>query len=279
MKRTPRQAIRECLEYRELLINLAKRELSSRYRRSFLGWGWSLLQPIMMTAVYAIMLGTFFKVKPAPGDPSGMTFFAFFLLAGVLPWNLFSSSLTGAMGAVANGGSLITKVWFPRELIPASTILALAFSTCIEFSVLSTAILLVTGHVMLQYIPMLVVVLALQVLFTSGVAFWLAACNVKFKDVEYITSVLLLAYFYLTPVIYSPSFVPDRTVFGTSITMRDLSLANPMARFMMAYRNIFWDIRMPGLNTMLWLVCSSLIVFYVGFRFYVRRSDRFAESM
>ena len=117
------------------------------------------------------------------------------------------------------------------------------------------------------------------VLFTSGVAFWLAACNVKFKDVEYITSVLLLAYFYLTPVIYSPSFVPARKVFGTSITMRDLSLANPMARFMMAYRNIFWDIRMPGLNTMLWLVCSSLIVFYVGFRFYVRRSDRFAESM
>lgn len=277
-RRTLVQATKESLSYRELLWNLTQRELRSRYRRSFLGWGWSMLQPALMTAVYAIMLGAFFKVRPEPGDPSGIDVFAFFLLAGVLPWNFFAGSLTGSMGAVANGGSLITRVWFPRELIPAATICALAISMMIELGVLAVAIAIFTGQFMFHLIPVLLVVIVLQVFFTAGLAYWLSASNVRFKDVEYITSILLLAYFYLTPVLYAPSFIPDTVVFG-SVTWRDIALANPMARFMMAYRNIFYDIRLPGLNTMLWLLGWSVLVFFLGYRFYVRRADRFAEMM
>jgi ABC-type polysaccharide/polyol phosphate export permease len=123
------------------------------------------------------------------------------------------------------------------------------------------------------------VIVLLQAMFGAGLAFWLSACNVRFRDVEYLTGVALLAYFYLTPILYSPTVIPDTPVLGTSVTVRDIALANPMARFAMAYRNIFYDIRLPGLNTMLWLVGWSLVLFFVGFRFYVRRSDRFAESM
>lgn len=272
-------AIREVTGYRELLVNLTRRELRSRFRRSFLGWGWSFMQPALMTAVYALVLGTFLKAKPDPGDPSGIDTFAFFLLSGVIPWSFFSGGLSAAIGSVANAGGLITRVWFPRELLPMSSILALGVSMLIELSVLATVISVFHQVFLIHLLPVLLVLVLLEALFTAGFAFWLSACNVKFKDVEYLTSVLLLAYFYITPVLYSSNLVPDTAVFGSSITWRDISLANPMARFMMAYRNVLYDVRLPGFETMLWLVGWSVSVFFLGLRFFARRADRFAEAM
>lgn len=278
-QRTVSDAITDLVTHRELLFNFAQRELRSRFRRSFLGWGWSLMQPIMMTAVYALVLGTFLKAVPAPGDPSGIQVFAFFLLAGVIPWTLFAGGLGGAVGSIANAGGLITRVWFPREILPLATILAMGFSMLIEFSVLVIAISIWEQVMLLQYLPVLLVLAVLQIMFTAGISYWLAALNVKFKDIEYLTGVFLLAYFYLTPILYPVTFIPETPVFGTSVTMRDVALANPMARFMMAYRNVLYDVRLPGLETMLWLLVWSVGVFFLGLRFFARRADRFAEAM
>jgi ABC-2 type transport system permease protein len=279
VKRSVGQALRECLEYRDLFFMLTQRELRSRYRRSFLGWGWSLLQPLMMTAVYVVVLGVIIDIEAPVGDPSGIDNFAVFLLAAVLPWNFFSASLTSSMGAVANAGSLVTRVWFPRELLPLSGIAAMVVTLLIELGILSVAIVLMTGKVMLHLLPVALVIVVLQVLFVSGVSLWLAACNVRFRDVEYLTTVMLLAYFYMTPILYPPSYVPDESIAGSGVSWRELSLANPMARFAMAYRNVFYDIRLPGLNTILWLTAWSTVIFFLGLRFYTRRSPRFAELM
>jgi ABC-2 type transport system permease protein len=279
MARGVRTALHEVSAYRELLLNLTRRELRSRFRRSFLGWGWSFMQPLLMTAVYALVLGQFFDVPPEPGDPSGIDTFAFFLLAGVIPWSLFAAGLGAAIGSVANAGGLITRVWFPRELLPVSAITALAFSMLIELGVLAIAITVFEQVFLLHLLPVLLLLAVLEVMFTAGIAFWLAACNVKYKDVEYLTSVFLLAYFYLTPVLYSPTYIPENQFLGTSLTWRDVALMNPMARFVMAYRNVLYDVRLPGPETMLWLVFWSVIVFFLGLRFYARRADRFAEAM
>lgn len=278
--RSIRNTFNDVLEYRELLLNLTRRELRSRFRRSFLGWGWSFMQPIMMTAVYALVLGTFLNSPPPPGDPSGFHSYAFFLLAGIIPWTLFAGGLNSAIGSIVNAGGLITRVWFPRELLPISAILALAFSMLIEISVLVIAISVYYQALLLQYIPVLLFVILLQVLFTAGIALWLAACNVKYKDVEYLTTVFLLAYFYLTPILYPPSFIPDdKMFFSTGMSWREVALLNPMARFAMAYRNMLYDVRLPGPETVLFLVVWSVSVFLLGIRFFSRRSDRFAEAM
>lgn len=277
--RSVRVAITDIVTYRELLLNLARRELRSRFRRTFLGWGWSFMQPLLMTAVYAIVLGTILKVTPPPGDPSGVDTFAFFLLAGVIPWSLFANGLGAGIGSVANAGGLITRIWFPRELLPMSSILALGFSSLIELGVLAVGVSVVHQVVLIQFLPLVILLTVLLAMFTMGFAFWLSACNVKFKDVEYLTSVMLLAYFYLTPILYSPTLIPDTSVLGTSITWRQVALANPMARFVMAYRNVLYDVRLPGFETMLWLVGWSFGVLYVGLRFFARRSERFAEAM
>jgi lipopolysaccharide transport system permease protein len=276
--RSIRVAAREVYEYRELLFNLTRRELRSRFRRSFLGWGWSFMQPLMMVGVYALVLGTFLKTTPAPGDPSGISSFAFFLLAGVIPWTLFAGGLGASVGSVANAGGLITRVWFPRELLPLSAILALGFSMLIEIAVLALAVTIFYQVILLHLLPALLVVCVLQIMFTAGIGMWLSACNVKFKDVEYLTGVFLLAYFYLTPILYPPEFIPDTHVIG-DITTRDIALMNPMARFVMAFRNILYDVRLPGFETMVWLTFWSSLVFFLGLRFFARRSDRFAEAM
>ncbi len=277
-KRSVRTAVREVYEYRELLFNLTRRELRSRFRRSFLGWGWSFMQPLMMTAVYALVLGTFLKSTPGAGDPSGINSFAFFLLAGIIPWNLFGGGLGAAVRSVSDAGSLITRVWFPRELLPVSAILALGFSMLIEIAVLAIAVTAIYQVFLLHLLPILLIVCLLQIFFTAGISMWLAACNVKFKDVEYLVSVFLLAYFYLTPILYPANFIPAKEVaFG--LDTREISLMNPMARFAMAFRNVLYDVRMPGFETMVWLTFWSFLVFFLGLRFFARRADRFAEAM
>ena len=90
---------------------------------------------------------------------------------------------------------------------------------------------------------------------------------------------MLLAYFYMTPILYSPAFIPERSFLGTSFTWREVALINPMARFVMAYRNILYDVRLPGFETMLWLVGWSIGAFALGLRFFARRAERFAEAM
>jgi len=154
----------------------------------------------------------------------------------------------------------------------------MTISMLIEMGVLATFILVMTGKIMLHLLPMLAVIVILQIAFVSGITYWLAAVNVRFRDVEYITSVFLLAYFYISPVVYSPTFVPNTPLIG-SWTMRQVFELNPMARFIKAYRNIFYDIRLPGLNTMLYLVVAAVVSLTLGLRFFVRRSDRFAEAM
>lgn len=273
------ESLREVVQYRDLLKNLTQRELRSRYRRSFLGWGWSLLQPALMTAVYAVMLGFYFKIEPAPGDPSGIDVFALFLLAGLLPWNFFAGALTSSMGTIVNAGGLMTRVYFPRLLLPLSSIIALAVSLTIELGILTAVISLWTQRFILHLLPAVLLLIVMLVLFTAGLAFWLAACNVRFRDVEYLTSVLLIAYFYLTPVIYSVTFIPDTPMLGGPFTWREISLVNPMARFAMAFRNVFYDVRLPGAPTMIWLAGWSALSFVVGLKFFVRRADRFAEMM
>jgi lipopolysaccharide transport system permease protein len=273
-------SVREAIDYRDLMRNLTQRELRSRYRRSFLGWGWSLLQPALMTAVYAIMLGYFLKIQPEPGDPSGIDSYAFFLLAGLLPYNFFGASLTTGMGSIVNAGSLVTRVWFPRLLLPLSSILALSVSLLIELGILAIVVTAVSQKfIILALLPVAFGLFVLLVLFTSGIALFLTAVNVRFRDIEYLTSVLLLAYLYLTPILYPISFIPETDLPLVPFDLKQFMLANPMARFAIAFRNVFYDARLPELPTVLWLMFWSGLIFYVGARYFVRRADRFAEMM
>jgi ABC-2 type transport system permease protein len=272
-------SLREAVSRRELLANFTLRELRTRYRRSILGWGWSLLNPLVITACYALVFTVFLDVQPEPGDPSGNDVFAFFLLPAIISWNLLANSLQSSMSSLLGSHALIAKVHFPRELIVVGTVLALAVSTLIEFGVLAVA-LLVFGYNVLLYLPFVLVTLILQVVFVTGLSLVLSALAVRHRDIPYLTTVALTVWFYVTPVLYSPSLIPERWSFaGVNWPLRDLLLLNPMARFVASYREAMYDGGVPGWRTMALLIVMSATMFLAGYAFFIRRSVRFAEEL
>ena len=236
------------------------------------------MNPAINTLIYSFVFVVVFQIRPQPGDPSGNNYFAFFLLSASLPWNFLAGSLIGGMASLSSSASLISRVYFPRELIPIASVAALAVSFVIELGML-ILLLVPFGFIALEFIPSLVALIFLQTLFVSGLALWLSALNVRYRDTQHIVSVLLLVWFYLTPIIYSPDRLPVRHVaFGVSIPIRTILMFNPMARFTIAYRNCLFDLRFPSAVT--WLACaiSALAVFAFGDRFYRRRAPRFVEE-
>jgi ABC-type polysaccharide/polyol phosphate export permease len=265
--------------HHELFWNLVLKDLRSRYRRSALGWAWSFMNPAALTIVYTIVFTRFLIITPEPGKPSGITSFAVFLLAGLLPWNLLAGGIGAGIGGLMGAAGIIQKVNFPRELVVMAPVAALSISLCIELLVLSGAVIL-TGNVMLYLIPYVLLGICLLTLFVAGITMFLSALNVRYRDIQHLTNVLLLMWMYLTPLLYSPKLVPEKTqIFGATVPARQLLLLNPMARFVQFFRNCFYDITPPPLDTTGALAAASVVVFFLGYRFFIRRALRFPEEM
>src|SRR5205807_6430495 len=159
----------ELTSSRELMINLTLRELRGKYKRSVLGWTWSLLNPLASMIIFTIVFSFFLKVKPPIGDPSGLHNFAFFLLCGMLPWNFLSNGMNGGMSALIGNANLIKKVYFPREVLVAAVVAAFDVSFLIELRVLAVA-LLVFGNFVLSWIPVVLFLIAVLTVSRFGIA-------------------------------------------------------------------------------------------------------------
>ena len=193
----------------ELLTNLVLRELRGKFKRSTLGWLWSLINPLSAIAIYSLVFGVVFAVDPPLGEPSGLKSFPLFLVCGLLPWSFLSSGLSGSAGSIVANEGLVKKVYFPRWVLPAATVLSWLASYGIELLVLAV-ILAVAGNVVLTSIPMLLVVVFVQVVFVFGFGLLLAAANAFFRDVQHFLAILLNLWFYATPIVYPPTQPPER---------------------------------------------------------------------
>jgi ABC-2 type transport system permease protein len=264
---------------RELMVNLTLRELRGKYKRSLLGWSWSLLNPLATMLMFTVVFQVFLHVRIPAGDPSGMTGFAFFLLCGLLPWNLLANSLGGAMSSLIINGNLIKKVYFPREVLVAANVASWVVSLLIELAVLCVA-LLIAGNMVLPWLPALVLLVALQALFTLGMALLLSVLNVYFRDVQHLMAIVLQLWFYATPIVYPLSVVPpNRRWLGHEIPIRFLYRLNPMVRFVEVYRNLLYDLRLPSLADVAFLLAASAAALAVGLAVFARLEPRLAEEL
>lgn len=266
----------ELVARRELLWNLTLRELRGRYKRSVLGWGWSLLNPIAFMLVYTFAFSIVLRADPTDGDPSGLSSYAFFLLCGLLPWTFFNVSVGTAMGSVVANGSLVRKVAFPREHLVISTVSAGLFSLGIELVVLSVALLIV-GNMVLPWIPLVVVTSLLLALFATGLGLALAAANVYFRDMGYLWGIAVQAWFFSTPIVYPPEFVIREL--GEHETLIRIYNNLPMAVVVRIYRNLLYDLRMPRLIDYGLLAAYALIALFVGWWLFDKLEGRFAEEL
>jgi len=264
-------SLRSAVAHRNLLYLLSLKELRTRYKKSVLGWAWSLLNPLTQMAIFSVIFLYVFKAAPPIGDPSGIKNFPLYFLSGALPFNFFSISVGVAIASVQGGAGLIKKVQFPHEHLVFSVIVAQFVTLLIELTVLTVA-LLVAGNMVLPWLPLLLLVLGLLALFTTGVALALSAANVFFHDVNYLWGILSQILFYATPVIYNPATV-------SLDALRWIANYGPTGSFITAIHNIVYDLRMPGVGRLAQLVVLGFGTFFAGAWVFNRLSPRFAEEM
>src|ERR1700704_3454469 len=224
----------EYAEARELTVNLTLRELRGRYKRSALGWTWSLLNPLSTVITFSIVFAFFPKIAPPTGHPSGLHNFAMFLLCGLLPFNFLSNGMNGALDSLLSNSNLIRKVYFPREVLVVSTILSLLVTLLVELAVLCVLLLLL-GNMVLPWIPVLLVIVVIQSVFVLGIGLMLSVLNVYFRDVKHFIGIALQALFYSAPIVYPVRFVEDAAT-RTSFPVLRVYELNPLVRFVDAYR-------------------------------------------
>lgn len=272
-------SLTELSNARELMINLTLRELRAKYKRSVLGWTWSLVNPLVTMAIFTVVFLVFLKVPVPRGDPSGMKIFAFWLLCGLLPWNFLSNGINGGMTALLANATLIKKVYFPREVLVSANVASWLVSLLIELGVLAVA-LLVAGNVVLAWLPAVVVLVAIQIVFVTGIALLLSVLNVYFRDVQHLIGILLQLWFYSTPVVYPLTVVPQRAdILGIDVPTRALYDLNPMVHFVEAYRDLLYDLRLPPLSSIVYLVVVSALALGVGMVMFNRLEPKLAEEL
>lgn len=275
--------LKDVLGSRELMINLAVREIKGKYKKTILGQLWSLANPLALMLVYTFVFAFVFRVTPGPGNPSGLQSFPLWLLAGLLPWLFFARALsTGVQSLVANE-SLIQKVYFARVVLPISDVVAIGYNWLFEMLVLLVA-LLIAGAQVWTTLPYLVVIIVLLFLFAVGLSLILSIVNVYFRDTEHLIAIALQLWMYLSPVVYPISLVQSQSekigpIFGTNVTLMELYSLNPMAQFMTVFRSVLYDVTSPPLMSLLICTVWSFAALSIGVFVYSKKDKNLAEAL
>ncbi len=265
--------LRELWEYRELVRNLVERDLKARYKSSFLGIAWSWLNPLLMMIVYSILF-TIFLNNDQIGD------YPIFLLSGLLPWNFFNDAIMQGTGSVVGSAHLIKKVYFPRAVLPVSVVLANLVNFLLALPVFFLLALIV-GRPPTLWALLLPLPILLQLAFSIGLTLFLSTLNVFYRDTQIILGVVMLAWFFLTPVFYPIDTVPHQAVvLGMTVDPRMWLLRlNPMASIVTTYRELlYWGVP-SGWDFLLRTAVTSLAMLVFGYLVFQRFSRRFGEEV
>jgi len=252
----------EIWKYRELLYFLTWRDIKVRYQQTVLGIAWAIMQPLAIALALAAFLG---RLVHMTSDDLPYPVFAY---AGMVLWQLFAQGLTESSNSIVNNERLVSKVYFPRLLIPLSAILAslLDFAVSLIVLVLFLAYYRITPTAVDALFPLFVLP---AVLSSLGAGLWLSALNVKFRDVRYTVSFFVQFWFFATPVAYPISSVPKR--------LRFLYELNPMVGAVEGFR---WALRGKGafpVQSVLLGVCAGLALLVTGLYYFRRTEDTFAD--
>jgi len=251
--------------YCDLVTGLALRDVKMRYQLSVLGLYWAVLNPLLMTAVWSFVFSKIFRAEGIKGVP-----YVVFLFCGLTFWNLFSNSLMTAVNCLTGNASLLSKLYFPRVILPTSSVMARLVD--FAFSLIVLAILMVIYRVTpgckLYWLPLLIVI---ELVFTLGLAYIVSAVNVLYRDLGQILGVLLTLWLYISPVIYTLEQVPPG--------IKDYFICNPVGELIYMEVNVVLG---SGVVDPAALGVTALIaagVFLLGLLVFRRLESAFAEVM
>ncbi len=254
--------LHEIWNYRELLYFLTWRDIKVRYKQTVLGIAWAVIQPLLMMIVFTLFFGRLAKI-PSDGMP-----YPLFAFAALLPWQMFSRALTDASTSLVVNERLITKVYFPRLLVPASAVLATLVDFGIAF-VLLLGMMVFYGVVPNQALVTLPLFILLALITALGVGFWLSALDAQYRDVRYTLPFLTQFWLFATPVVYPSSLVPEpwRLLYGL----------NPMVGVVEGFRWALLGREMPPDAMLAVSVIVSLVIFVGGLYYFSRMEKNLAD--
>jgi homopolymeric O-antigen transport system permease protein len=250
-------------QYRELLKNLVTKDLKLKYRGSVFGFLWSLTNPLLMIAVYTFAFTYIMQIRSVR--------FVFYLMLGQLSWSFFASSASMSTGSIVDNGGLLKSVLFPRAILPIGTVLFNLAQFLLTLAVFLPAMMLWYRVPLSATMLVFPVFLMLQVVFTIGVALALSTWTAFFRDVRHLLEVALAMLFWLTPIIYELSSVPER--------FRLLILLGPMSPFVIAYEQIFFYRHWPDPTVWAIAVTHALGAFVIGSLVFVAFEPQFTEQL
>jgi len=248
---------------RELLLFLVWRDIKVQYAQTALGAAWAVLQPLLTMLIFTVIFGRLAKI-PSDGVP-----YSVFTLAALIPWMYFSNAFSTASSSLVTSANLITKVYFPRLIIPIVSVLSGLVNFAVSCAVL--ALMMAWYHVSpsVLALPMIPVPILITILTATGVGCWLAAIYIQYRDVRHIVPFIVQIWMYVSPVVYPLSLVPER--------YRTLYALNPMAGIIQTFRVVLlrtgsvpWDIL--GVSTIV-----AVLLFVTGALYYRRTEHLFAD--
>lgn len=265
--------LRELLRYRALVRNLVVSEVKARYKNSVLGFVWSLLNPLAMMMVFTVVFGVLWPNQQIERFP-------IFLLCGLLPWNFFTASITSSMTSIVANGNLVKKVYFPREVLPIAAVLAQLVNFLLAFLVLFVALIIFRSNFS-PWLWTLPLIILIQTAFSIGMGLILSTLHVFYRDIRMVMEVVMLAWFFLTPIFYTVAQLPARyEVWGIDLDVHRLFyILNPMASLINVYRDLLYNGYRTDPDFFIRTALTALAVLAFGYWFFTRYSDRFGEEV
>lgn len=254
--------IKEIYQYRHMLKTLVKQDINGRYKGSFFGFLWTLLNPLLMLFVYSLVFQFVFK--------TGIENYSIYLFICLMPWNAFANTIAVGTICVSNNASILKKVYFPREVLP----LAVVISNTIQyfFSAVIIFIALLVSGVGISWVAIfLPLIVLIQAIFSLGLIMLLSAANVYIRDVQYIMNPVMMIWMYACPILYSISMVPERFL--------SIYKLNPMTLIMQEYQNILYNKTLPNFANLGIVFVVSIVVLIIGYLVFNKLQRRFAEEV
>jgi lipopolysaccharide transport system permease protein len=246
------QKLREIFTYRELLYFLTWRDVKVRYKQTALGAAWAILQPLFMMIIFTIFFGRL------AGISTGTVPYPLFALAGLVPWTFFSNSVTASSNSLVGSANLITKVYFPRLIVPSAAMMAGLVDFLLAFLLL--VVLMVFYQVQptthLLFLPILILMTAV---FSLGVGIWMSALNVKYRDVRFALPFLIQLWLFVSSVIVPSTSIPQK--------YRWLLLLNPMSGIIEGYRSSLFGLPFDWTSIIVAAVISTLVLMFAIYSF------------
>lgn len=257
------EKIKEIYAYREMIFSLVKRDLRGKYKASFLGFLWTFINPLCQILVYTFVFQFIMR--------TGIEQFSVYLISGMIPWIFFSTAVSGGTMCIKNQSEMVKKIYFPREVLPIAFVTS-AFINMLFCFVMIFVVIAFSGRgfsiVALLFLPLVMII---EYIIALGFTFIVSGLTVYFRDMEHIVGVIMMAWIYLTPIMYSIDMVPEK--------LRGVYYVNPMTPVVQGYQQILYYKEIPELSTLLLSGLFGIVILMIGAIAFRYMERNFAEEM